>query len=141
MEIVSTNRYAGFFRRFIAFIIDALVLRMILIVLLGYWSDVDVDMFSFGNLFNRNTIIVEIIIMIYFVLCESSSWQATLGKKLLGIKVVTEGYGRPTVRTAAIRYVAKYLSDIFLLGFIWVIFDDKKQGWHDKIAATYVIRD
>jgi uncharacterized RDD family membrane protein YckC len=141
MEIVSTNRYAGFFRRFIAFIIDALVLRMILIVLLGYWSDVDVDMFSFGNLFNRNTIIVELIIMIYFVLCESSSWQATLGKKLLGIKVVTEGYGRPTVRTAAIRYVAKYLSDIFLLGFIWVIFDDKKQGWHDKIAATYVIRD
>jgi uncharacterized RDD family membrane protein YckC len=47
---------------------------------------------------------------------------------------------KPTVKQSVIRYLAYYVSLIPLgLGFFWIAWDDKKQGWHDKIAGTIVI--
>jgi hypothetical protein len=68
MEVVSYNRYAGFFRRFIAFIIDSIVIRIGLTIL--FFHSVDFDMYDIHNLFSRNTILVELILMAYFVFCE-----------------------------------------------------------------------
>lgn len=64
------------------------------------------------------------------------------GKKALGIKVVRENGGKVNFHDAVIREIlGKFLSGIiFGLGFIWILFDAKKQGWHDKIAKTVVIR-
>ena len=138
MEVVSYNRYAGFFRRFIAFLIDSIITRIGLTIL--FFHSADFEMYDIHNLFSRHTIVVELILMAYFVFCESSVWQATLGKKLLNIKVVDESFSRISPGTALIRYLFKYLSTfVFLLGYIWIIFDSKKQGWHDKLAKTFVI--
>jgi uncharacterized RDD family membrane protein YckC len=138
MEIVSYNSYAGFAKRFMAFIIDRICIWLILTLIFGYYYQI--HLYRISNLFNRNTVYIELLLMTYFVLCESSRWQATLGKKLFGMKVVTEQYQKLTVKDALVRYLSKYLSTfVLLLGYIWIIFDSRKQGWHDKIAGTFVI--
>ncbi len=48
---------------------------------------------------------------------------------------------KPTLIQFVLRYVSYFLSCIFFLGFIWIAFDKKKQGWHDKIAGTVVVKD
>lgn len=138
MEIVSYNSYAGFFKRFLAFFIDFICIRVILLKIIGISADI--NMFEFHNLIGIKSLIVELITMAYFVICESSSWQGTLGKKLFGLQVVSERYQRLSPSQALIRYLGKYLSSLILaLGYIWIIFDAKKQGWHDKIAHTFVV--
>lgn len=64
----------------------------------------------------------------------------TVGMRFLGLRVVGTdsqpiGYG-----TALIRWLGLVVSfSVFCLGVIWVAFDPKKQGWHDKLASTYVV--
>jgi uncharacterized RDD family membrane protein YckC len=88
MEVVSYNNYAGFTKRFFAFIIDRIMIWMFIYVVLGYARGISI--YSIFSLFDSDTIIAEILVMAYFVVCETSSWQGTLGKRLLGLKVVNE---------------------------------------------------
>ncbi len=66
----------------------------------------------------------------------------TLGRRLVGIEVVDELGERISFWRGALReIIGKFVSGIvILLGYIWVAFDHRKQGWHDKIAGTYVVR-
>ena len=68
--------------------------------------------------------------------------QATPGKMLLRVKIVdARTGGRPSLGQFILRYVMYFPSVLVLaLGFIWVAFDKRKQGWHDKVANTIVIR-
>ncbi|MBT9140963.1 MAG: hypothetical protein DDT30_01549 [Dehalococcoidia bacterium] len=68
--------------------------------------------------------------------------QATPGKMAVSAKVVDAKTGNTmSVGQAIGRYFTYFVSLIPLgLGFIWVAFDSKKQGWHDKLAGTIVIR-
>jgi len=67
---------------------------------------------------------------------------ATPGKMLLSAKIVdAETLGPPTTGQLIGRYFAYILSSVFMLGFIWIAFDKRKQGWHDKLAGTVVIHD
>jgi uncharacterized RDD family membrane protein YckC len=71
------------------------------------------------------------------------SWQGgTIGQLLLGIQVRREADGqRIGIGTSILRYIGYVISVwVFYLGLIWVAFDARKQGWHDKIAGTLVIR-
>ncbi len=66
---------------------------------------------------------------------------ATLGKRAFGLRVIRQDGTRPGFGRALLRQTVGYLlSSFFWLGFIWIGLDPKKQGWHDKIARTYVIR-
>lgn len=77
----------------------------------------------------------------YYGYFESSEQQATPGKKLMNLKVVDMKGNRITPGTAIIRYFAKYLSSFLLLiGYIMILFTEKHQGLHDKIADTLVVR-
>ena len=138
MEVVSNDHYAGFTKRLLAFLIDRVFIWLMLYIVLGYARGF--KLYSLSSLFSIQTIFIDLLIMVYFVIFETSSWQGTIGKHLLGIRVVTERYHTLTAENAAWRYIWKYVSALVLmLGFIWVIFDPKKQGWHDKLAHTYVI--
>ncbi len=66
----------------------------------------------------------------------------TVGKMAFGIKVVDRRGNIPGLGIAALREIpGKILSSIVLyLGFLWIIWGEQKQGWHDKIASTYVVR-
>ena len=66
----------------------------------------------------------------------------TPGMMLFGLRVARETDGsKPSLGRSFLRYVGYWLSWIALfIGFIWVAFDSRKQGWHDKIAGTVVVR-
>ena len=78
--------------------------------------------------------------MIYFIWFHGSVGQ-TPGKMLLGLRVIQASGETMTFGVAFLRWVGTLVSSLFLsLGYLWIAFDGKKQGWHDKIAATLVIR-
>lgn len=68
------------------------------------------------------------------------STGATPGKSLLRLRVVDLEYETVDIRTAVLRYLGYFVSSICLmLGYVWILIDGANQGWHDKIADTYVI--
>lgn len=137
MEVVSFNRYSGFFRRLLAAIIDHFIIGILASALgfMGHFRIYDED-----SLTAYPIIGIGVFTLLYCVFMESSAWQATVGKKLLNMKVTDENFARISPVKALVRYAASWLSGAILcLGYLWVIFDSKKQAWHDKIAGTYVI--
>ena len=80
-----------------------------------------------------------IIVYFYFTLLETSMWQGTIGKKLLKIKVTDMNGKRINFKRATIRFLSKILSAQLLIGYIMILFTDKKQGLHDLIAKTLVL--
>lgn len=137
--------YAGFWIRFVAYIIDYIVLGVVDTVLsfaiigssMGMvMSD---DYTGLGGMLAVYYLIVLVINLGYFVLLESSSRQATLGKMAVGIKVGDELGQRISGMNALGRSLSKLLSGIILgIGYIMAAFDVRKQSLHDKIANTVV---
>ena len=134
---------AGFWKRFVAVMIDAIILGLLTFLLMmgvgmvigGMMHDPEL-MFKFSQF---GMLMDVIMFWLYFALQESSPLQAPLGKRLLGI-YVTDGDGeRLTFVRATIRYFSKYLSSIFMIGFIMAAFTKNKQGLHDLIADTLVV--
>jgi uncharacterized RDD family membrane protein YckC len=78
--------------------------------------------------------------LFYFVIGTAKG--ATLGKKAFGLRIIKLDGSKPGVGTALLRVIIGYFisSLVFYLGFIWIGFDPNKQGWHDKISNTYVIK-
>ncbi len=70
------------------------------------------------------------------------TWQATPGKMLIGARVVDAATGQTlSIRQCAIRYLGYIPAMLFFgLGVIWVAFDPRRQGWHDKLAGSVVVR-
>ena len=84
-----------------------------------------------------------VVSLIYFVLFWSAfGGGRTLGMRLMGLKVVREQDLTPlSVATALVRWVGLWASFVLCFaGVIWVAFDSRHQGWHDKLARTLVVR-
>jgi hypothetical protein len=78
--------------------------------------------------------------MIYFTWFHGSVGQ-TPGKMMLGLRVFQASGVKMTFGVAFLRWVGSLISGLFLwLGYLWIAVDGRKQGWHDKIAATLVAR-
>jgi len=76
----------------------------------------------------------------YYVYFWTKSGQ-TIGKQVMKIKVVTTDGKLLDYTKAIIRVVGYWVSGAVLaIGFLWVLWDPEQQGWHDKIAGTYVIK-
>jgi len=135
--------YGGFWKRVIAYLIDGLIIAAPITMIFG---TVIPDVMTADNVQARPfavtvpQLVMIIASWIYFAGLESSEWQATIGKKILGMKVTdTEGQ-RINFIKASVRYVAKILSSfILMIGFIMVAFTAKKKGLHDYIAGTTVV--
>ena len=127
--IQSKEKYAGFWIRLVAAIIDSLVLT----------TGQRFLSFAFQEPLQGAIVLVFTLgygpFMVY-------RYQATLGKMALNLKIVSQDGKKLEVFQVLLReWVGKFLSVLGLfLGFVWVAFDEKKQGWHDKIAKTQVIR-
>jgi uncharacterized RDD family membrane protein YckC len=79
--------------------------------------------------------------IVYCTLTEGSAMQATVGKRLLGLRVTDDNGGQLTMARSFGRNIAKIISYLPLgLGFIWAIWSKRKRGWHDMIAKTLVIK-
>jgi|SRR5579859_2448191 len=78
--------------------------------------------------------------IIYETILVSQWGGYTIGKKIMGIRVVPAKGKNIDWVTAFVRSVSKTLSTLFFgLGYLWMLGDDKSQTWHDKIAETYVV--
>jgi uncharacterized RDD family membrane protein YckC len=125
-------KFAGFWLRLIAFIIDGILLGVIgLFVNLGS-----------SNFSSVSTGVNLLVGWLYFSLLESSSWQGSVGKKILNLKVVGRKGNRISFLRATGRYFSKIISAaIFMIGFIMIAFTKRKQGLHDMIAETLVVQN
>lgn len=140
MVTLDRALYAGFWRRFAALIVDAIVIYAVVFAIGAVLGGAGVSFNSpaTGALLNLGSIVLN---WLYYALQESSDAQATLGKRALGIKVVDEngekiGFGRATG-----RHFGKILSSLILgVGFIMAGFTQRKQGLHDMIAGTLVVQ-
>ncbi len=148
--------YAGFWLRFVAFIIDALVLYFVgIIVTLPFAASMGMGMrgmmtgrppniegmLPLIHTMIRLTLIRTVLNWLYYSLLESSAWQATLGKKALGLEVTDLDGNRISFGRATGRFFAKIISSIILgIGYIMAGFTEKKQALHDILAGTLVIR-
>lgn len=127
--------FAGFWLRFVAYIIDGLVLSVPSLLIYQTIG---------GGIIQPNSLaqtLVAIIGVSYFAFFESSEKQATLGKMALGI-IVTDLQGeRISFARAVGRYFSKIVSALILLiGFMMAGFTEKKQALHDMMAGTLVVR-
>lgn len=153
------GHYAGFITRSFAFIIDLIVVAIMLALVslaLSFISrfielipDILTSLFSTNDATIADayqaalpTIIVVVNVILifgYFIFFWMSSGQ-TLGKALMGVRVVSVS-GRPlTFLQALLRFLLYPVSAMFFfMGFFWILADNQRQGWHDNLARTYVI--
>jgi uncharacterized RDD family membrane protein YckC len=141
--------YAGFWLRFVAAIIDGLVLLipgMVLGFLVGMVLAITLhdkvsprELSTIANLVGN---VVGILMRwIYEATMESSSYQATVGKMVLGLKVTDLDGRRISLGRASGRYFGKILSALIcMVGYIMAGLTEKKQGLHDILAGTLVVR-
>jgi uncharacterized RDD family membrane protein YckC len=132
---------AGFWIRFVAYFLDGLILgipSIILLVIVG-------GALSSNGRSSGAVLLVDGLLTVagiaYFIYFWTRPEGQTLGMKAVHIRVVKTDGSQLTVGTAAVRYLGMIVSALVLyIGFIWAAFDSNKQGWHDKIAGTYVVK-
>jgi len=152
--------YAGFWKRVGAYILDSIILYLPTLLIqkmmggtaaeetlkqamLAAPGDADAMMAAYHVYFSAMgpaLVLGTVLAWLYFALCESSTWQATIGKLALGIRVTDMDGNRISLPRALGRWPAKYLSAlIFCIGFLMVAWTRRKQGLHDLIASTLVL--
>jgi uncharacterized RDD family membrane protein YckC len=138
----DTPRYVGFWARTLASIVDTVLLLFVLVPFsLLLFGDADINgplSSSDPARFLIDTILPAMVVVLFW-----ARKQATPGKMLVHARIVDAVTGAvPRPRQWLLRYAGYFLSTIALgLGFLWVAFDPRKQGWHDKLAGTVVVRD
>jgi uncharacterized RDD family membrane protein YckC len=152
-QTVSSAGYGGFWIRFVAFIVDGIIVRIAVFPFAAALGVMGLrhHPFVFSGRINPSDIpallgagiatfwIFAAINWLYDALLTSSAWQGTVGKKLLNLKVTDEAGHRISFARATGRHFAKYyLSTILLIGFIMAAFTDRKRALHDMLADTLV---
>jgi len=150
--------YAGFISRLIAFIIDMILISVV--VMFSSWLiSTTLEMLQIKPLLNAishnllgssyidvlldrpiiASILTLLLVICYFVFFWYTVGQ-TPGKAFMGIRIVTTEGEKLSLWKVFLRYLGYILSGMFLgFGFLWILVDDKRMGWHDKIAKTCVI--
>lgn len=147
--IAPTAHYVGFWRRVVAAIIDGIILNIVFWVLSFALPIYEQQTFSTGDasfnfavsLTTLGTILSIVISWLYSALLESSARGATIGKMAVSARVTDLSGERISFGRATGRYFAKILSGVILgIGFLMVAFTARKQGLHDMLAGTLVMR-
>lgn len=140
--MIQNNLYAGLPKRFAAYLIDSIIVTLLtgivimLVIILpyvsGFMQEAPSGIFVYLLGFTTG--------WLYYAGLESSTYQATLGKLLFGIKV-TDLAGNPiSLEIATRRHLAKFLSGILLgVGYLMIATTEKEQGLHDKLTGCLVI--
>ncbi len=156
---MNTN-YAGFWLRFVALIIDAIIVGVaqsfVIVPILGVMGFNLANDLQNGDMSEAEAIgmiasimatmgttilISGIISILYYVLMETSKFQGTVGKIALGLKVTDLNGEKLDMSKALIRNLGKIISGIILyIGYIMAGFTEKKQALHDMIASTLVVK-
>ncbi|MBC8739828.1 RDD family protein [Paraburkholderia sp. UCT31] len=138
------RQYVGFWRRSTAFSIDN-VWWWIVVGFLPFGPSFSTDniesIFAFFTLAAQLQLLALNIVPVMMTGVMWAIWSTSPGKRALGIRIVDAYDGSPMTREQAVLRTLGYVVSAlpFGLGFLWVAFDTRKQGWHDKLAGTVVI--
>jgi len=143
--------YAGFWLRAIAYFLDSFLLgipmEFVLSPLLksNHVGTSVQDLWRFYSSGSRQAIAFSLLVQLFnwlwFAAFESSGWQATPGKRILGLRVTDLNGSRVSFARASGRFFGKYISVCtFLVGFLMAGYTQRKQALHDKIAKCLVVR-
>ncbi len=144
---VIEPQYVGFWIRFLAFLIDSTVASLLIapIAVLVIGSDISINdpaqMLAQLPEIAKHLTIQSILFAILSVLLWI--WLAsTPGKMIFNAYIADQHtFARASKRQLVIRYLGYFVSMLgFMFGFLWISFDPRKQGWHDKMAGTVVIK-
>ncbi len=150
--------YAGFVSRLVAFAIDITLISAV-IMFATWFISTTLEMLQIKLFLNTLVqshggsdilseysfipIIASVISLLFIIGYHVFFWYTvgqTPGKAIMGIRIVPLHGGRVSLWRAFLRYFAYTLSAIALgLGFLWILIDDRRMGWHDKIARTCVV--
>ncbi len=130
-------QFAGPLRRLYAFAIDIGILLMVVFIVGPVLGNSE----GIFNVSSIRTGIIDVFIFLAYFIIPTGIFGRTIGKWVAGISVVDEEGNKPGVALAIPReMVGRFVAIItFGIGIIWVVFDKKHQGWHDKMAGTYVV--
>ncbi len=142
----DSHRYAGFFRRLAALIIDTLVLAITVGSILWFFTYVYDYTFESDYTFRDLAPLINFVLFIlawgaYYSYFEGSLWRATPGKRLLGIQVLNRSGAPIGYWQAFFRFLGRLLSTAtFNIGFLVALFNRRRRTLHDLIAGTIVVR-
>lgn len=160
---MSSQEYAGFWLRFVAYLIDYIIIQVVqsfviipMLAALGFGFATAGQGIDWNQLSEAEVVAViaaviaavgsiallsTAILVLYYSLMESSKYQATLGKMALGLKVTDMDGNRLDFGRAFLRQIGKILSTIiFFIGYIMAGLSAKKQALHDMIAGALVVK-
>ena len=129
----------GFGKRFLAFLLDALIFGVPVNIVQGLIFgpavyDPDNPAYFGALLFSM------LCAVFYYVGMLAYADGATLGKKIMKIKVVKKDGSPLTLKATFLRYLSYIVASLPLsLGLLWVLWDKEKRGWHDHLAGTKVV--
>jgi uncharacterized RDD family membrane protein YckC len=137
---------AGFFPRLLAYLIDGIILGAIITIVLGPFmaplmalhdpTEAQVQA-AFGQM--AGAYVAVFLVSIIYVPGSWLVWGATIGKKVLGLRIVNAAGTKPTIGQIIVRYLGYIPSAFCYLGYLWIL-KSEKRGWHDLLAGTYVVR-
>lgn len=152
---------AGFWKRLAARLIDMFVLSVLTIPIIIFYmpklepllanyqqavahADIEYAQQAFSALTSEMVRVLSPVLLVvetlYFSLQEASRYQATIGKRVLGIKVVNRSGGRVSLLQSVARTLAKHISGfIFCIGYLMAAFTRHKQALHDIVTDSFVV--
>jgi len=129
---VAEHRYAGFWIRVVAVILDGLIIGIPMAIVL----------FAIGQYGTSLGTLIQTVVNAAYAIVLWVQWGRTIGGRIVGLRLVRVDGQPVTYGTAVVRYLMLIVSAVALLiGLIWVAFNPRKQGWMDLVAGTYVIYD
>jgi uncharacterized RDD family membrane protein YckC len=158
---IAASTYAGFGQRFVAWLIDSIIIGVLqmfvvtpLLAMVGFGVASNLEnpdqlteaeaVGMMGAIFGAMAtmwLTAFCILILYYSIMESSKSQASLGKMAMGIKVTDMEGNRLTFGKAFLRSIGKILSAMIMyIGYLMAAFTEKKQGLHDMIASTLVVK-
>ena len=142
------GQYAGFVTRLIAWMTDQFIIGTVVAVSIAAVSFVIQSLPTVARLGHEDTllsigVVIGVLItisvpVVYFI----GSWMLagqTIGKWLMGVRIVRTDGGRLRFSNCVVRLIGYLISAIMLLGFLWILVDNRRQGFHDKLARTFVV--
>jgi uncharacterized RDD family membrane protein YckC len=141
--------YAGFWLRGCAFAVDTFILSFVFAIIasvyptqLMIFPDQNTQpLLAFPRVTLTGFVLLFVIMWVYYAFFETSSWQATPGKRVFRLYVTDLSGGKITFWRSSIRYFGRKISEVtFLAGYVIAGFTEKKQALHDILAGCLVLR-
>jgi uncharacterized RDD family membrane protein YckC len=142
------GQYAGFATRLVAWIIDQLIVG-VLVGVFGWIVKFVADNFAINELLGlqdyADLLLVSVVALGTVAIgfgYNVGLWLLagqTPGKQVMGLRIVRTNGQRLTFRSATVRWLGYAISAILFLGYLWVLVDNRRQGFHDKLARTFVV--